>query len=513
MRTARSINFLIAGLVFIPLVAQYMGLVNTDSAWLLHVASRVISGQVLYRDIIETNPPLIVYLMLIPAHLAELTGLSIMLWFKVFTFALAAFSCFLCYRLHPDKKILALVIFALVFFAGPNFGQREHYFIILFLPYLFSLTAKHVSNGNKILTAFMAGIAISLKPYFLIIWIAVVLADTLTSKDFRKIFVLQNWVIGLTGLFYICWIYVCEREYVEQVLPQLKLYYALGFDRPIIEIAKQALPQFILAQFAMVVTLIKFPKSVTREAKIYSICHIAAIITYVVQQKAFTNHFVPADFFAILLNFALLEQLLKLHKKPWKIGAIGVCLVAIVQLVAIAAIGNFRVGARYSDANVIRQITYINKMAAGRNVYYLSCDLPDAFPAILYSEGVYNGKYGHLWMLPGMYADGDKDDKGEFIYNNADLREDDEIALIHTVRQEMQAYRPEIVLVKESKNYESAEIGSFKINFVKYFSQDQEFANLWRYYEKVATIGEVAVYRYNPDIKKPKSKGRRQYFS
>ena len=45
-----------------------------DVAWLLYVARKWLGGQRLYEDLVEVNPPLIVWIYAIPAALAEWTG-------------------------------------------------------------------------------------------------------------------------------------------------------------------------------------------------------------------------------------------------------------------------------------------------------------------------------------------------------------------------------------------------------------------------------------------------------
>lgn len=47
---------------------------NHDVAWYLHGAKKMVNGFVLYKDIVDVNPPLIFFVNLPPAWLAELLG-------------------------------------------------------------------------------------------------------------------------------------------------------------------------------------------------------------------------------------------------------------------------------------------------------------------------------------------------------------------------------------------------------------------------------------------------------
>lgn len=49
---------------------------NHDAAWYMSVARRILKGEHLYRDIIDVDPPLIVYLSMLPVLLSDVLGLS-----------------------------------------------------------------------------------------------------------------------------------------------------------------------------------------------------------------------------------------------------------------------------------------------------------------------------------------------------------------------------------------------------------------------------------------------------
>ena len=47
-----------------------------DVAWLLYVARKWLAGQRLYEDLIEVNPPLIIWIYALPAWVAQTLGLE-----------------------------------------------------------------------------------------------------------------------------------------------------------------------------------------------------------------------------------------------------------------------------------------------------------------------------------------------------------------------------------------------------------------------------------------------------
>src|SRR5690242_13640162 len=71
------LSLALLGLVLsIVLVVTMRAPLKDDIAWLLHIAQDLLRGKQLYIDDIEINPPLVIWLLLVPAELGRLTGMS-----------------------------------------------------------------------------------------------------------------------------------------------------------------------------------------------------------------------------------------------------------------------------------------------------------------------------------------------------------------------------------------------------------------------------------------------------
>src|SRR3954452_11397596 len=82
-----------ASLLFATLLlAEFRRPLNSDSAWLLYVARRVVQGDRLYIDLIEINPPLIVWLQIPVVALAHAVGSSPATTLRVFVLVWVALS-------------------------------------------------------------------------------------------------------------------------------------------------------------------------------------------------------------------------------------------------------------------------------------------------------------------------------------------------------------------------------------------------------------------------------------
>src|SRR5205085_881883 len=106
---------------------------NADAAAILYFADRMLSGDRLYVDLIDVNPPLIFWLNLIPAWMARHAGTDLATTFAALVLALHAVSLALCrapFR-HLDearapfaRALLPLAALgALLVLPGEAFGQ------------------------------------------------------------------------------------------------------------------------------------------------------------------------------------------------------------------------------------------------------------------------------------------------------------------------------------------------------------------------------------------------------
>ena len=178
--------------------------VNHDCGWYLYVAERVLAGDGLYSDVIDLNPPLVVYLTVPPVALADLLGCNAVFVFHCFVCALAAVSMWLVGRiarrmLAPplgdslgDPLGGAVLLFVLVVLPRRDFGQREHLALLASLPY-FALVAGRLSGAEPrsrfaFAIGLMAGVGLALKPYFLLAPLAVRIFTAFTEKRQRRLF-------------------------------------------------------------------------------------------------------------------------------------------------------------------------------------------------------------------------------------------------------------------------------------------------------------------------------------
>lgn len=160
---------LIAALALVMLTAARSPL-KDDVAWLLYVARRWLGGQRLYEDLVEVNPPLIIWLYALPAAVAGWLDLSPRLiaapFFALLVLASAWCSaCLLQGRAALFARrmpVFALLATVLILLPGEEFGQREHLLIVAALPYLVLFARALDGEAEPRWAAIAAGIACGL---------------------------------------------------------------------------------------------------------------------------------------------------------------------------------------------------------------------------------------------------------------------------------------------------------------------------------------------------------------
>ena len=156
-------------------------LVWTDQSVYLEIAELILQGKVPYLDVFDFNPPLIMYLNLIPVLVAKTLRITDALALSSTVIALNAASCltaaWLVYknrRLTDSLPLVSLIFFFALYTQGldTDMGQREHIFMLLYLPYFIARglvwMGGSIGRRTAIAVGIAAGLGLALKPHFVL---------------------------------------------------------------------------------------------------------------------------------------------------------------------------------------------------------------------------------------------------------------------------------------------------------------------------------------------------------
>jgi len=172
-----SVLVLCAVLGFVMFIALRSPL-KDDIAWLLYVARRWMQGRELYVDVVEVNPPLIIWISAIPLSLAQWLEVdqqtAAMPFFTAAVLGCVWWSTGLLQRAGVlfAARLPLFAVLASVFLLIPagDLGQREHLLIAAFLPYLILLAqridGREAPTVASVAAGVLAGLGCALKPHY-----------------------------------------------------------------------------------------------------------------------------------------------------------------------------------------------------------------------------------------------------------------------------------------------------------------------------------------------------------
>lgn len=311
-----------------------------DMGLYLQCGQLLLQGQKPYVDFFDTNPPLIMYLSTLPA-LGQLTaGGDILVWFHICMLALTLFISGLLAGLlwtSALKKFFFPALLCLSLLSAMSmfdYGQREHIFFLLFLPYFFfSLLRKSDKKpGGKfhtplsIITGITAGIGFCLKPQFLLF---ALFLEAWTAKNaglsYGKFFLRPEFISCVaTGFVYVLHFILLPSDIKSGLFGELMPMMLKGFsvydaDRPFF-LEGTWLPLTLFSLSALVTACLNLKNKWL--ALPFLLMLISSYLLILIQAKNWSYYGIPLLGFSILTVFVLLMD--REENKKFRIISISI---------------------------------------------------------------------------------------------------------------------------------------------------------------------------------------------
>ncbi len=310
-------------IVSVGILLQFTLVINDDNYWLLQVTGKFLQGGRYYKDFIETNPPMILYLYSLPVIISHLFHWTIYTVFRLYIITLALLSTAISYyllKLSTSKMNLNFCLFivcamiAIFLFLLPNtFGQREQITLILIMPYLL-LTNNRLSNETVnfwivLIVGIMAGIGFSIKPHFLIPLILIEFTMIIKQKNFFTWIRTETITIALILIVYLVSIFIIAPEYIVKIVPFCLQYYYIAY--PFFSaITFRLSPWIFWLIISICFILLRHKSHYKNFLDILFIACVGFIIVYFIQRQYWAYHYLPAYALMTLLSLTLLFELL-----------------------------------------------------------------------------------------------------------------------------------------------------------------------------------------------------------
>lgn len=386
-----SLETVVAAAAALALLMVFWGQqMNHDVIW-YHVATRKwLAGAKLYTDIVEVNPPLAFYLTLPVVTLADLTGLSDKAAQLILTAALTFASLSLTGRAlagtglfstHQRAIVLAGAGAMLIMITLRDAAQREHIFVLLFLPWLVS-TIGTDRKPSRALT-FLAAIGMCLKPFFAIVPLIILILMAVRRRSLAPLFSLSAFVFLVTGLAYIGAVTLWHPVYFTEIMPMAKVVYG-AYGLPFMTVALIKFTSIAALGFTAVWVLSR-PSPPAGTVTFFTAA-LAGVVSYLIQGTGFGYHAVPfLTFGTIACLFALFDTR---------------CRIFAIIAIGVVTYENLNMGYYYNPATA-QVVPVINEQANVDSLLVLSTHVT-AGPIVAVEAGVdWANEYPAQWLIPG----------------------------------------------------------------------------------------------------------------
>lgn len=320
-------------------IIWYPTKINHDVSIYVEIGHKILDGQLPYVDFFEINLPMMHYLAAIPAFIARVTGIASVTVMQGFVWVLSALSVGLSYwlsRRYWGRNSLvvyaiplALALSTYLMVAWPDyprmrldFGQREHLFVLLFWPAILSRAldwdSRPLSPVSGFVLGVLAGIGVTIKPYFLLVPVLIELGFMIQNRTIRPRMSWTAFGFISFGLLHVAYLLFAPGV-LAGLLDTLRLVregYRSYLYQPFIDFVMD-----IRLQLAAVVVIslwfwpIERNRNGLRLARIMGSVAIAGIIIATIQEKGWTYHFLPFEVSTISMVFLVIFVLIEQAKK------------------------------------------------------------------------------------------------------------------------------------------------------------------------------------------------------
>ena len=468
---------------------------NHDCAWFLDATGRFLDGALLYRDILEINPPLAFYLTIPVVAAGRATGLSLAPVFLAYVSLLSGLSAVAVWSTLrrtalPASAVWAAfagMLFACLVASNGTFGQREHFTLLSTLPY-FALAVLRAEKGRcptllAVLVGVAAGLGFCLKPHFLLAPVGVEVWLAYRGNAARTLLRPELAALAMTGVLYGAAIPLFTPDYLGIVVPLGRAVYDAGYGATFLDLVLAAFPH-ALALAALVGTLAARQEEKARDLlAVLGIAGTGFLAAYFIQGKGYAYHRVPAFGLLVVLCFVSAAVLGRGCLKP----AIGRWRRLVFGTIAIAT------------PLLLVQPSYVNAfLAPGRailarhpsgSVYVLSSRFPASYPLLTEAGMRSASRFPCLWPLPGLL---------QRLGSHPEPREVAQLAQIERlvtefVVQDFDRHFPSLVLVDTGVLNPAGMPSGFDARAL--FRKDERFARSWARYAPDGRVGPYAIYR------------------
>ena len=485
----------------------FLNPINGDTGFFARSGSLMLNGARLYRDIVEPNAPPPYLFGAACAALGRIVGLAPEPAFLLtFTFII----CFVIYRtsrilsrLFPDQPYVAplltvMVTYCLFPYAQDLFGEREHIVTCMILPWLFASSGDSEVRSRKgqIVDGLMAGIGISMKPFYIAVYCAVQCMNLISKRRRTQVFRVDNVLIAAveaaiavsTIAFFPGYVFIVRMALAYHNYGNYQFAF-LSRDFLLTLLTLCLMNKTVFLLFASNVLSLssdsRQPLSILRNLILAVGWSMTLVMIY--QREGYPYHYYPIDVMLILTVTTLVLDGARASGRNTQ-RYLALALSAGVVALGIAQGTQTREMPNMTGP----MLPVVRREARGKPVLVLSTSLWVSSPLMTYSGVSLAWRFPLLWTLGGLYPDKPAADNPH-PYRSREEMDVYERYLVDSLNQDVGLHPPQLIIVETGDNKEGFHHGDF--DYLDYFMHDPRFAQFFSKYEQLAVITRYTLYR------------------
>lgn len=492
--------------------------ISHDCGLLLHASEQLLDGAVPYVDFFEQNPPLIYYLLAIPVWMARAIEVNPIPVYQAFFLLIVVITTLMVRRLlHAASSslsgmqrgltLLAFVIANECTLLAPDFGQREHWFAILFVPFILlrwlslreDRPARSLSTAYRVGLGIAAGVGIALKHHFVAIWLGIELFCILRKRTRRVAFAPESIAVGFFLLAYLAhFLFVpasMRTGFFHRWVPFVMSHYWVyrhAIDLPHVMFVS-AISIVSVAASLLAWRINRRNSSEESLVLLFGLLTLLSLASFVIQGKDFSYHLIPLYFGMFpciaLYSSAIVRCGRRLSTGLARLGIIGVVLGTVPS--AAAEIGLSWVIGRPRDEPTPIWREILSRSKSGDPILFISTNVGDGYPDILRHGYATGSRYLVSMPIALVHSDIRNADDGS-LYHNESNRPECETRYLQELAIDLARRKPALVAIVDQENCQGCAPGFNVHEFLRYsgFAADNmtPYRDLGRFEGKISTF-------------------------
>lgn len=478
----------------LSLVMNTSSYISGDISWLMEASRRLLAGGTYSHNFMETNPPLILFLYMIPVLLTGYWG-SLTSNFLLFTYAIMALSLYFSYLLL-NKIITKNTLIRLFFFSGIifcelilplyEFGQREHLTVILIIPYLLLVSTfnKHQFPWYfRVSVGVMAGLGFAIKPYFLIPLFLILIWQCYKNRRISASFNLENNCLLGVMVSYLIVCFIVTPDYFSFILPIVFKFY-LPWKESYSQLINNGYSRmFYLITLLGMVQIRQQSPPYGNLFQVLIVSNVGFFIVFLMGGHFFYYHFLPVMIFSSLILVLDIQLIVMtcitkntlLYREYFHALFAIFCVCLLFDLVVALDKWSLKDETeRSTEYQLIQAFKAINR---GPFVIF-SNFIGEHSSLLTYSQLYSSTRLHQLWLLPGIVQ----------LEQNGDhaLAAEGKNLVRHIIVEDFLRDPPYLILVDETPSHNF--FHGLSLNYFDFLLQDPLFKKIWINYKEEKII-------------------------